>query len=98
MYRELIEYDNPSAKRINSGFWSDGEKAAKKLPSLDFDKMKSLETLYKSKLDDFIEAVSSIGAGTNWMHLNLPIGICIKLTTRMEILQLFHAVNYMKNL
>ena len=76
---ELIEYDNSSANRINSGFRSDGEKAAKKLPSLNFDKMTVLEALEEEVISNFIDEVLTIGAVTTWIHLNSPIGVCLKL-------------------
>ena len=76
---DLIEYDNPSAKRINSGFWSSMEDTAKKLLSFDFDKMTVLESVAEEILSDFLSDVSEIAAATTWVHLDSPIGICIKL-------------------
>jgi hypothetical protein len=71
---ELINYDNPRAKKINNFI------LIRRIQRFDFKKMEILETLDNEELDAFLKSLSNIPLSTMWIHSNSLVGKSIKIT------------------
>lgn len=72
---ELIDYDNPDAKKINTFI----PITLPRIRRFDFDKMNTIEALKPEKIDAFSEDLLDIYVWGTWVHLNSPAGKSIRI-------------------
>ena len=76
---ELINYDNPDAKKISKEGYGCSNQRDKVTIPFDFEKMEIIEVLSAEKIDDLIQEIAKVHFFRNWRHADAPNGKCIRI-------------------
>ena len=71
---ELINYDNPKAKVINTFI------STIRVQRFNFAKTEIIGAIGEDQLDDFLLDLSKVRIWTGWVHSNSPTGISLRIT------------------